>query len=299
MIIIRNSSRFYVQGGLNMMYRDSLLTIDAETKHKFNVHPPANETEVQKNKRHDVNGARFLEWAKTNPCNLLVSYPRSGRCWIADILHLLTDKLSVMPYEINGDNYTDFALFTTHGYRFNYAQLLKINPLIKVILLIRDPRDCALSDAYRSSIIRIPDFGYDNMCYEIVEKSMELTATHWQDTFEKFSIFNHIIMRYESLCLSPVDTIANLLRFMEISDVDILKITNAVNQTDQIKFRHGAERIEMYKYSNDLERYQKSCLKWQKDIYWLPRFSEMIWQQSGTTMQLFGYTENGHDINKF
>lgn len=283
------------------MYRDSLLTINAATKHQLNIHPPINETPVEKTQRHDRNGARFLEWARINPCVLQVSYPRGGRHWLADILYLLTGKLSVMPYEINGDNYDDFAIFTTHGYRFNYVQLLKENPLIKVPTLVRDPRDCALSNAYRSSIIGMPDFGYDTMCHEIVEQAVKHAVMYWQDTLDRFSIFDHIIIRYENLCLTPIATIANLLRYLEISDISPDKIADAIKQVDQIKFASNGtgEHIETYKYSSNLERYQKSCLKWQRDTYWLPHFAEKIWQQSETTMQLLGYTEAGHDISKF
>ncbi len=280
------------------MYQDSLLKIDAATKYKFNVHPPPNETAEEKTQRHNENGARFLEWAEHNPCILQVSYPRSGRHWLASILHLLTGKLSVMPYEINSDNYNDFDVFTTHGYTFDYMQLLEKNPEIKIILPVRDPRDCALSNAYRSSILGIPDFGYSVMCTEIVEKATEHAALYWEDTFNRFANQNHIVIQYEHLCLYPFAVMRRLLRYIGLASILSEPLEQAIKQADQIKFRGNKtlERIASYTYANDLERYQQSCLKWQQDKYWLPQFTDLLYQQSGELMEKFGYTREGQRI---
>jgi hypothetical protein len=286
---------------MTIPYKDTIFEINAIIKHKFVVHPPLGETPNEKTSRHNTNGARFLKWAKINPCVLQVSYPRGGRHWLANILYLLTNKLSVMPYEINNDNYTYFDVFTTHGYRFDYVQLLKENPLIKVPILVRDPRDCALSNAYRSAAIGIPDFGHDKICVEIVEEAVKHAVTYWQDTFERFSIFDHIVVKYESLCWKPLQTIKKFLAYIGLSDISSEDILNAIWQLDQLKVRNNGqpEALSSYVHPDNLSRYISCCKKWLNDKYWLPAFSKMLWDKSGKLMQHFGYTQNSQDMNKF
>jgi len=274
-------------------YVDSLLPVEAEVKKEFNVHPPPNETEEERTVRHDINGERFLQWAETNQCTLLVSYPRSGRHWIADILRLLTGKLSVMPYEINSDNYDDFALLTTHGYRFDYPSMLKYNPLNKVIILIRDPRDCALSNAYRSAVLGIPDFGHNAMCDGIVKVSVEQTLKLWYETYVRYMEFNHIVITYENLCCRPVETVSNILRFLGISRSPI-EISHAVRSMDRMKKRHeGSEHIIPYLYETNRERFTFNCSKWVDNQFWDEELTNLVWERLHSQLKWFNYTRYG------
>ncbi len=229
--------------------------------------------------KHDKNNHRFAEWALNNSFILQASYARSEQKWTSDIYHAITGKQTAMPHTINDDNYVDYFAFNSSGYRIACrGTLLEKNPGIKVILLVRDPRDCVLSLAKLYLPTDMPLATY-------IAAIVDYNTGWWSKTIGDFLSSNHIVVQYEHLCLNPTETLSRIFQFVDF------------NTNGDIDFEAIVKRLDQPKpYETGIERYTDYCLKWQSDPLWQQEYSDKIYDVEGEIMERFGYTSEGHNL---
>jgi len=241
--------------------------------------------------------AKWYEWAASNPYNLLVSYPRSGRSWVQKLLEHTTGRPSVSP-EASSGNYERYLLFLHHGGRQKEA-LFKTLHNAKTILLIRDPRDAVLSDIYRC-------VWYDQhpeiiqLTRELIDWRISEICKLWNIRIQDYESRAGLIIQYERLCLEPE---AELRKLQEYLDVEVIRHRlEAISASDCISWidhlENGAVEQRLYKasFSSGEERYEKHCLKWLADLNFRKEDNERILDALGENMLKFGYTESGHEF---
>lgn len=261
------------------------------------------ETREQRTQRHGKNIRRFFDWAMENECNIQVAYPRSGRQWMSNVIYELTGKFSVMPYDVNYDKYRNIAIFTTHGLRFNYHPILERNKKIKLILLLRDPRACAISGVYRICIRERPFEEKREYFEETVKMFVDDVCRNWKNCITPYRKYNPLIIQYEHLCLEPVKIIERILNFTELEKMTE-EVENAISGSNEIRdyIYDGKKLLEIRKkkqFDSGISRYNHFCLRWKKDIFWKQEFSDMIYDKAGGLMEEFGYGRYEHDLKKW
>lgn len=214
----------------------------------------------------------YSEWGKTHDHVVQISFPRSGRVWIADMITFLrgndiTLKMPLDNKDYNQSCLSEEMLYTTHLY-----ERFPLFNIIKYILLVRDPRAATSSrKMWTERHIRKDYFNRDILDQWIQE---------WRYYIELFSSKNTLIVQYEKMCLHPEQ---ELDRIMEFAAFDKL------NTMDNLR------RLEVLSIESGSERYQKYCLKWQVNA----DINKVIWEELGDMMLGFGYTQYGHALNLF
>lgn len=254
---------------------------------------------TERTRLHLAQLSKFVEWAKEHPFVLLVSYPRSGRDWLSWTITSVTGRPIEDPFVADGD-YAEYILFKTHGTRKEIRENASGG---RYIILIRDPRDCILSDAYRRVVHdqNCPDV--TRMTVSLVEKATDLACQNWPLAVDRYGKYESIIVQYEHLCLFPCQVMEAVFGFIGVpgSDADVLE---AIHRRDRVKEhelchpdpKNVKEVITRAAFPSHQARYEASCLKWQRDSFFRPRFTERLWDKLGDMMARFGYTEHGHDV---
>lgn len=215
---------------------------------------------------------QYEEWGKYHKHVVQVSFQRSGRVWIGDmIIFLRSNNISLkMPLDnksYNPNLLSEDKLYTTHLY-----EGVPLLDTAKYILLVRDPRSAILSrKLWVEKYINSAYFNKDILCQWIQE---------WRHYIELFSSMDAIIVQYEKMCLYPE---RELDRIMEFTGFD--KVNTIGN----------LERLNVLSTESGVERYQRYCLKWQAEV----DMNTIIWDELGDMMLGFGYTQYGHADNLF
>lgn len=255
-----------------------------------------------------VQGAKNIEkfWSCVKEGNskytIFVSYPRSGKEWTRQLLNVVGGKVvAQFPHGIGGGNYEDYWYFNEHTVQDDVlgeckSDLIKENNL-KVMLLLRDPRDVALSRAYWSTRWAWTD--YTVVTPETVEERVVYTSNHWMASIQAVLNLNPMaVIRYEQLCLYPVETLTEILRCLDNPPRKV-SIEEAIREEDRIK-NHSVENGELAMelrpqvFNDGLARYKRHCLKWQRDELFTKEHSDIIWNTCRGMMLRFGYTKDGH-----
>lgn len=257
-------------------------------------------------RRHIKNMQRFNSWAENNQCTVMISYPRSGREWIWRLMNQITGLPVVEIYADTEYEYSKYAYFFWHGYWHQQFISEKARSNIKVVQLIRDPRDCVLSAAYRRithGLRHVMDISLvDESTADCCDPEKGFTAR-----FGEYMGFNVVeTIQYERLCLSPVGEIQKLLDCINVTaqyptDLSVKKMDShrwiefveAGKNEDNVKLR-----VEKADYRTGSERYEDHCLKWKVDDLFRRRHRRAIWESCKDKMEMFGYTEIGHDLEK-
>lgn len=269
------------------------------------IGPPEGETVQGKRKRHTENLVRFWNWAEDNQYNIHISYPRSGKDWLRWMIGNITEKKIDDPFNINYSNYDDFLYFTRHGGR--HQDIINIRKGDNgVILLIRDPRDAALSSAYRQVVYSQHDIKI--FSEEVVNSAVEDVCDGWQSRIEAYFLDDPLVVQYEAICLKPVKTISKIIEFLEadivnpiediVKNCDRKKIITEVDPGEH-KGKNLKQEIQRIEYSTNHDRYVQHCLKWQRDTAFTTKHNEMVYNSCEKYMKEFGYNKGGHDIEKF
>jgi hypothetical protein len=166
-----------------------------------------------------------------------------------------------------------------HSHLFSYYDLSK-PPLVKYILLIRDPRDVIRSqlDWIERVNDRLDQWGDINL----IEKKL----IEWVSYLDVV-LYNTIVVQYERLCLYPVKTIERILRFGKLDAK--ASIIDTVERFDQSR-GHQIHKTGM-------DRYKEHCSKWKTDERLLGNFNDLVWDTIGDVMIHYGYLKDGHSVN--
>lgn len=252
------------------------------------------ERQKQLKERGDDNKARFWQWARDNECMIFISYPRSGKQWMRFLLRSITGKKVNFPYGIDASNYGDFLYFNQHCIKGN-DKIKSGN--IKIMLLVRDPRDVALSRAYYAT-----RWGWTKDTYlttEIMDDFATTTSSRWREEIILSHNLNPLaVIQYEQLCLYPVESLNEALQCLG-NPPRVMCIEDAISLHDRTKTLsvHNGEiamEIQPQVFNDGLARYQRHCLKWQRDDMFTEKHADMIWEACGETMMQYGYTKEGH-----
>lgn len=262
------------------------------------------ESSAARVKRYVENTNRYLDWSMDNPTTWQVSYPRSGRTWLSLLMENVTGKWYPDPANVNCGSY-EYPYFRVHGFGDPYHRALDRNADLKVILLVRDPRDCAISDAYRR-VYHDQAIDVHTMSIDLIEETVKDVCDQWGDRIYYYQRRAGLVVSYENLCIFPHKNIERILEFL---GEDPVKDINAVITThDRVKRVHllreeNDEGKNIKKvtnsvlYTNGYERYFQSCMKWVNNPLFLEEFNRRIFSELGGFMWKFGYTEHGHKLD--
>lgn len=247
-------------------------------------------TDEERIKLHDRNLDRFWEWAGKNPCNFHVSYPRSGLEWTSTLYEKITGEKVAFPHDVEG-NYEEYLFFRHHGFRRNYVELLQSGNH-KCALLIRDPRDCALSGAYRWVTLKYPSAEYKVICDEVLAKTVNEACKYWPLTYELYRPYSELIVRYEDICRNPVYELGRVLDYFG-AKYEKSKIQQEVEKMDRIKTyktdtHTTEEHLEPQQFLDGQERYEKYCGKWKRDPLFTEDYNQLILQSCKHIMSEIG-----------
>ena len=228
----------------------------------------------------------FTEWSRTHAHNMLVSFPKSGRNYFGALLRRASGKIVVngIP-EVDSHPYEDLFIFICHRGRWDI-----VGEHGKYILLVRDPRDAILSRTYQRSTesgIDVQNLLQDNGWL------YEQNVYEWIRYFDILKPHNPLIIQYERLCLDPGKVVMQTLDFLDVKPVE--NTDAVVENYDLIKpDPHRYEEMERTSFASGQDRYDRHCLKWQRDDYMTQPVLDATWRILGPLMFDYGYTETGH-----
>jgi hypothetical protein len=241
--------------------------------------------------------AQCWEWVKTRHETFLsqVSYGRSGRHWLAAVMVKVTgENLGIME-EWDPDNPFKIVYYHSH------VPMNEIAKNLKSVLLIRDFRDCLISELYHHVYLWTWERGLEwptetafISAMQPGEHLLEGKIKKWRGLFEILLPLNTIVLQYERLCLFPDSCIRRLCDFMELPIVREPMAVIEEFDNEVIQMSDHSEKPRSFVTGE--ERYGNHCLKWQRD----PKMNylhEYIWEKVGDIMLSWGYTKDGHAAN--
>jgi len=211
----------------------------------------------------------FSEWARHNPHNLLISFPRSGRNWLGALLRGASGKM-VAPGVLDAQPtyyYKDLFIFMFHRGRWDI-----LGDKGKYILLIRDPRDAILSRTYMRA--QAESRSVESL-FEDSNWMLELNIDEWRRYFDTYLQYEPLVVQYEKLCLDQAKVVAEILEFL-VNDIR----PDAVND----------EPIS----ASGQAHYDEHCMKWKRGSVVPESFLSAIWSRIGDLMTEYGYSEGGY-----
>ena len=172
---------------------------------------------------------------------LIADYGRSGQGWLSYMLSYILNAAYIEPYNfLVGKRYTasDYVINLTQGdlvdrEKTKYSLVVKthnypsenFNLPKKVLFLIRDPRDVAVS-MHNLHLIHEKSVGWNHPRAKIsllFEKYFKIfdyinTINGWQHYFCAYKKVNHFLVRYENLNKNPEDELNKILNYLDCAD---------------------------------------------------------------------------------
>jgi len=145
---------------------------------------------------------------------------------------------------------------------------------MRCIFLVRDPRDAFLSHCYYHCKRQCIDLTSQEI-REYLPKGIE----EWTRLLTEAIFYKALIIQYETLCLFPEQVLLQIIKYWSLTMSQTVQDT--VEQFDS----------KVYK---GIERYQKYCLKWQRDSLFTEEHNEKCWSALKSFMNQLGYTKDGH-----
>lgn len=239
---------------------------------------------------YDRKREQFIEWAASNDHNIMTSFPKSGRNYLAGLIRKASGRIVVAGVnpDVDPSNpglcFSDVFLYVVHlgiwqvrGDKGRY------------ILLIRDPRDAILSRTYQEAVETVRDPG------EVLKSNRWVVNNirTWVDYFTLFMQYSPHIVQYERLCMSPIETLESIFGFLGLEPVE--KVEDVIPMYDMVKpDPMELRKFVRKKFTTGRDRYEVHCLKWQKDSLIDQDFLDNIWREAGDLMESYGYTKQGH-----
>lgn len=172
----------------------------------------------------------------------IVSAAKSGRTWLAVMIsHIYHQRLGIPEREvIRGDNFRRLdprapSLYFTHDNRKDQAHRPRFRAShfrrVKTILLVRDPRDAAVSAYFNGFRDRRQPRAaaaepIDRMVVGRKMPQVIRFLERWQRQLPR--IERHLVVRYEDLRRCPEQELARVVRFIDEREPSPEEIANAV-----------------------------------------------------------------------
>lgn len=248
----------------------------------------------------EKNQLKFLEWAASNPYRMMISYPRSGRTWITGVVRALTDKISSSTHLIDGNNYNSFAMILHHG-SLHQNELVEVIHNAKLVLVIRDPRDCAISDAYRRVYFtQHPEI--TELTEEVIESAIQAVLDRWAGVISAFAGKADLVLQYEKICMAPVSAFRNIMKVLGLEPQNDIEATvtwkDEVSRVEEVDGKLTRLK-EDWSFPKHWERYLVHSLKWQDDERFLESYNERIFTALHRQMEDYGYLIHSHDTSRW
>lgn len=276
------------------------------------------EDEERKTRERNVENTRaFMDWAISNTCAIQVSCGRSGLGWLNRSAGRITGKETPAIWAHDSREYSsDNLWFNSHGnFIIDYVSRESDLDLshLKFVLLVRDPRDAALSDCYRKVLIdedSVTDTGGVElgMSSARLEAFIKRVCRHWVPLLEFYTPLQTLVVQYEQLCLYPQKNWTDILNFLGVDPILLPQEDVAAwNRLSRVEFlgKYGSGTKSLRKHwirqpgRECMDFYVQHCLKWLHNPFFWETYNREIWQVCGEWMQRFGYTEYGHSIEKW
>jgi len=252
-------------------------------------------------------GIEFLRRAKHQPQTFQLSFFRSGRYWLRELMLYITHQPIHQLRSITEQSYEPSPLYVMwHGpfylVRHKLASIEEAKQYLpsncKYIILFRDPRDSFLSLAYFRNKEYLEQGG--EMSSKLVEQYItKENCDWWSSYFDIPLIHDSRLVQYERLCLQPEVVLTEILEFLNVQAQYPIPsvVEHWDNRVVKPESKTYTERYEPVEYSSNLERYEAHCLKWSRSEFFLDSFNQFVWDELGCLMSQYGYIFKGHDLS--
>jgi len=244
------------------------------------------------------NMSEFVAWAQLNECVVQISYPRSGREWLYRLIEEITGKPTMRIFDTSTRPYEDYAYFYWHGHHYKNYMTTKAMKNIRFMQLVRDPRDCVISDAYR----RVTVDADARMSRQVVLDAMELLLDPERGYANRINTFGGLVFQYERLCLSPIVELQAILDHIEAEirvPMDLAVKNNSHLKTVTVGNSGVVEvHTQSKHFRTGIERYQNCCLKWKRDPLFTEADNMATYPVIEHILSDMGYTKEGHDLER-
>lgn len=232
----------------------------------------------------------------------LVSYPRSGNTWMRFVLGSLIHDV-----DVNFDNMEEYF---PDIYRNTYSQLENLkNPKYlkshepydkrypKVVYIVRDPRDVAIS--YYYWMLKFNKFkgtfdGFLDVFFDPDSISYGRWDVHYKSWIKNANKINQkiLFLKYEDLVVNTVDNVKTILNFININidDDDIQSVINSNNLLGMKKKENCAsDQNPLFKSTNKKIPFLRKGKVGQWNSELTDIHLERFRREFGSTMKLIGY----------
>ncbi len=214
----------------------------------------------------------YNKFAENNEHIIQLSFERSGRHWLMDIMgRLFCEKTKIHTLNLENGDYKDlrrFCYLHTHLH-----DGLNFFDTAKYIFLIRDPRD-----SFRSWMELVLCEGkYDENLWTDKDVLYEM-CNEWVQYFDSGILEqNTLIVRYEDLCLRPKLIVGHILNHIGLIELE--------EKIDHV--------LDIWFTMPKIDYYRLHCMKWKK--VFTSGQAEYIFDLIGDTMLQYGYTRDGYE----
>jgi len=220
----------------------------------------------------------YAEFAEDNEHAVQLSFERSGRIWLASIMDMVMHE-TTHTYTHSLENKESKYLHSRCYIDTHLHDGLRFFDTAKYIFLIRDPRD-----SFRSWIEMAIHEGRRGLDIWTDKDVLRWMCHEWMSYFNSGVLDKDtLIVRYEDLCLRPVQTLEYITGHIEW-------IEPARKIDDVVCVWPDREKgfIEP-----DVDYYNLHCMKWKR--VFTDGQSEYIFDLIGDTMFKYGYRRSGYD----
>lgn len=268
--------------------------------------PLESELDEVRKERNLHNETYFLNYVRSHPSVAHFSFPRSGRSWWCCIVANLTGIRPVNIREINDDiTYNSEPYFFEHSITTQNKALFNelAGKELRLIYLVRDPRDACLSFIYFSLQKNQQMLLSKEVCSNIVDGVIH----GWRTSIEFFTRHNPLIIQYEELCLEPIDEARRVIDFAGLQP--ICEMNEAVEKEDEdvryiltpvaggMRPNRVTSPARFSGLNSGEGRFIAHCNRWKRDSLFIEEFAERIYERLHELMALFGYTKDGYNRN--
>ena len=256
------------------------------------------QTNLPSNKLYYGAWKHIFDMAAKQPINVLISYPRSGKDWMRKIIYATTGK-KVAGRDDYNNNRNEYWGIADHFIENIAETMLNRIHDFKPALLLRDPRDSALSEAYRRIFFNHATNKFtDSLLNNTIDRAIESWGWLYDNYIDKC-----FLIQYEHICLYPERTIKSFHEYFssEITS-DITKTIIALDLKCNYKLSETNGVIRDRRatvYENNWMRYISNCKKWKYYDVFKQKHNDRIFEVLGDRMQKLGYLYKDHDIVKW
>lgn len=230
----------------------------------------------------------YSEWVKQLiPHAVQVSFPRSGRRWLAALVCAITGLTQVGLERFNF--YTDSNLCDDRYLYCTAHSVDIVSDATKYLLLVRNPMDTYISYLHLQYGIGKRD-AWDDFDY------LRVQARHWATFHKPVMALNPFIVKYEKLCLQPKIELGRIFEYIKViglRDIDTV-IEEISTENDSYSSGNFAALNDVFRreqFKSGEDRYYQCCFKRKTDRLFTEKHYEIIYEATEDTAKSFGYFE--------